>query len=200
MTALVGAVALAGCSKGSGADAVPDCAIPRPCGSTTPAPATEIPPQHRSTAQACSPTPAAAMLIYPYDAAGRPCTTDSQCRSDGGLPGYCFGGACTADECLTDDDCAGEDVCVCSSPNGGSAVANRNSCVRGNCRVDGDCGASGYCIPSAGLCGINGFYCHTAADTCVDPAIDCGPSCGSGCAYFSDKGAFACSSIVCGGC
>ena len=79
------------------------------------------------------------------------------------------------------------------------------ACIDGSCRPkacqnDGDCGANGYCSPSAGICGVNGFYCHTAADTCVDPTLDCGSSCMQSCTYFPDQQRFACSSFVCGGC
>ena len=201
MAALLCAVSLDGCDKSSAKNGLPDCATLRACGSTTPAPATEVPPVHRSTAQACGPTSAAAMPLWPYDATGRPCTSDNQCTSDAGFPGHCRNGACTVDECLTDDDCANGGVCVCSTPTGGSAVVNFNRCtLRGNCRVDADCGADGYCVPSAGLCGVDGFYCHTPADTCVDPTKDCGDSCANACGYFADKRAFACLSFVCSGC
>jgi hypothetical protein len=199
-TALLGAVALAGCGKGSSTDGAPDCTFLRACGSTTPAPATEIPPQHRSAAQACSPTPASAMVAWVYDATGTPCTSDAQCTSDAGLQGHCLHGACSIDECLTDDDCAGGGVCLCSSAMGSSAIVSQNRCVLGNCRVDADCGADGYCVPSAGICGIDGFYCHTPADSCVDPTIDCGAPCTTACSYFHDKGAFACLAPICGGC
>ena len=197
---LCAVVALDGCSRSSATDDVPECTLLRACGSSTPVAVTEIPPQHRSTAQACSPTSAAAMPIFTYDATGTPCTSDGQCTSDAGVPGHCLRGACTVDDCLTDDDCAPGGVCVCSSPSGGSAVENKNYCVSGNCRVDGDCGANGYCSPSSGLCGVDGFFCHTPADTCVDGSIDCGGSCLSACHYFPEKGAFACLAFVCGGC
>jgi hypothetical protein len=69
----------------------------------------------------------------------------------------------------------------------------------GNCRVDADCGAGGYCSPSRGRCGVfNGFYCHTSADTCVDPTLDCG-SCGISCVYTPTVGAFVCGGVVCNG-
>src|SRR3954454_2570765 len=109
-TVLLGAVALVGCSKNAATDGVPDCVVAHPCGSTTPAPATEIPPRHRSTASACSPTPASAMLGWVYDATGTPCMSDGECKSDAGLSGVCLHGACTIDECLTDDDCPGGGV------------------------------------------------------------------------------------------
>lgn len=140
------------------------------------------------------------MVVSPYNATGRPCTSDDQCTSDAGIPGHCTSGACTVDDCLTDDDCAGGGVCACSSPLGSSAVQNKNYCLRGNCRVDSDCGADGYCVPSFGVCGLAGYYCHTPADTCVDPVRDCAAPCAQGCSYFPEKAAFACVTPVCGGC
>lgn len=198
--ALVCAVALDGCSKSAATDPVPECLTLRACGSTTPAPATEVPPNHRSTAQACGPTSPDTNPGWPYDATGRPCTSDDQCTSDAGLRGTCLHGACTVDGCLTDDDCAGGGVCFCSSPQATGAVENRNYCVPANCHVDGDCGAGGYCVPSSGICGVDGFYCHGSKDTCVDPSKDCGTSCLNWCHYFPDKGAFSCLASICGGC
>jgi hypothetical protein len=201
LAALSGAAVVEGCSSRSTAtDDVPECTVLRACGGSTPAPLSEVPPQHRSTAQACSPTSAASMVISPYNATGTPCTSDGQCTSDAGVPGHCRSGACTVDECLIDDDCGAGGVCVCSSPSGGSAVQNRNYCVHGNCRVDSDCGANGYCSPSVGLCSVEGFFCHTPADTCIDGSLDCGASCLNSCHYFREKASFACLAFVCGGC
>lgn len=60
-------------------------------------------------------------------------------------------------------------------------------CMPGNCRVDSDCeSGGGYCSPSqnaglfvcsdgcSGTCGggLTGYYCHTAADECVNDC-DC---------------------------
>jgi hypothetical protein len=205
LAALLCVVAINGCNQSSGNNGLSNGNSYRACGSTTPAPATEVPPVHRSTAQACSPTSPDAMPIFTYNATGTPCTTDDQCTTDAGIRGSCLHGACSPDECLTDDDCAGGGVCVCSSPSGasgGGVVENMNYCARGgNCRVDNDCGAGGYCVPSAGVCGIvSGFYCHTPADTCVDPTTDCGASCLNACHYFPDKGRFACLDFIAGGC
>ena len=200
LIALVCAVALVGCSESSVTKGAPECSQLRACGSSAPAPSTEVPPEHRSTAQACGRTPAAAMVFSPYRLTGTPCTGDDPCTTDAGVPGKCLHGACSADECLTDDDCANGGVCVCSSPTGSSAIVNRNSCVPGNCRVDADCGVGGHCAPSAGTCGIAGFFCRTPADTCVDAAKDCGASCLQACHYFPEKNAFACLAPMCGGC
>jgi hypothetical protein len=51
-------------------------------------------------------------------------------------------------------------VCACG-------VANQ--CKKGNCRIDSDCGPGGYCSPATDACGaVLGYYCHTAADECVN--------------------------------
>ena len=193
-----------GCSGGALGTTSPDGddpAVLHACATQSTVSASEVPPRHRAFASACDPTPADANSIFIYGASGVPCTSDAQCRPDGGLPGYCLRGACTIDRCLTDDDCGGG-VCVCSTRSVPSEIVeNMNYCVNGNCRVDGDCGAGGYCVPSGGPCNSGGgFFCHTGADTCVDPAIDCPSSCYSTCAYFPDRGAFACPAFFAGGC
>jgi hypothetical protein len=199
-------VVLAGCSGaalGTGGRDADDPAVLHACSTQSAVSASEIPPEHRALAAACSPTPADANApIYTYGAAGIPCTSDAQCGSDGGLPGHCLRGACAIDECLTDGDCSGGGACVCSVGSIGSDLVEKlNYCAHGNCRIDSDCGAGGYCVPSASLCvSPVGFFCHTAADTCVDPAIDCPSSCVSACSYFVDRGAFACMAPFAGGC
>jgi hypothetical protein len=74
------------------------------------------------------------------------------------------GTRCVYSTCNVDVDCTGV-VCQCGS------IAN--TCIPGNCRVDADC-ASGYCSPSYDMCGggITGYWCHTAADECIDDG-DC---------------------------
>lgn len=199
-------VALAGCSGGALGTTGPDPYNGgglHACASQSSVSASEIPPAHRAVAAACAPTPASANEpSFRYDGSGTPCTSDAQCRSDAGVPGHCLHGACTIDDCLTDDDCGGGGVCVCSSASLPSDfVENLNYCVSGNCRVDSDCGAAGYCVPSASICvSPDGFFCHTAADTCVDPAIDCPSDCISACTYFLDRGAFACMAPPMSGC
>jgi len=199
-------VALAGCGgAGLQGTTTPDTGNSgslHACASQSAVSASEIPPDHRALAAACTPTPADANApTFTYGASGTPCTSDAQCGSDGGLPGHCLRGACTIDECLTDDDCGGGGVCACSShlPNG--VLRNMNRCVQGNCRIDSDCGTGGYCVPSGGLCfSPAGFFCHTAADTCVDPTIDCPSACISACSYFPDRGGFACVALTNEGC
>jgi len=200
---VVVSLALAGCSGGALGTTSPDAYDPgflHACGSQSTVSASEVPPAHRALATACAPTPADANDIFIYRASGIPCTSDEQCRPDGGLPGYCLRGACTIDQCLTDDDCGGG-VCVCSTASVPTEIVeNLNYCVKGNCRTDGDCGPAGYCVPSAGICSGGGFFCHTEADTCVDPTIDCPSSCISACTYFPSRGAFACLAPFAGGC
>jgi hypothetical protein len=161
-------------------------------------PASAAPAEHRSTATACSPSKAP-----PLDGGVLSCTSNADCVPDGGLDywGYntCLHGVCSFDQCLTDADC-GSGVCGCSSDYyGGNAAYHPNICVPSNCHVDADCGAGGYCSPSRGRCGtFEGFYCHTAADTCVDATMDC-TLCGNACVYAPTVGAFVCGGSVCGG-
>lgn len=175
------------------------------------------PALHRAQATACDDT-------RPYYDAGAPvvdgavtggfvsCHTHQDCTS--GLNGRCVGNGhdgwrCDYDECLTDSDCtgdagAGRMVCACSS----GFRSDNNVCLAGNCRTDADCGANGYCSPTLGDCGkyggltaYSGYYCHTAADECVDDA-DCGGDGSYGtpyCAYSPITGHWACSSTNCVG-
>ena len=85
--------------------------------------------------------------------------------------------ACTAtsgdtngpDECLTDADCGTTNVCSCAGNTFEYAHATRNICVPANCRVDTDCGAF-MCSPTNSdggpFYGVQGYFCHTAADEC----------------------------------
>ena len=64
-------------------------------------------------------------------------------------------------------------MCACQ----GTPYSTRaNVCRPGNCRVDADCGPSGSCSPSQSTSGcggdLDGYFCHTAADECIDDA-DC---------------------------
>lgn len=80
---------------------------------------------------------------------------------------------CTYDACMHDTDCNKGEVCAChGSPYVGGYG---NACVQGDCRVDSDCGPAGYCSPAydTNSCGgLLGYYCHTAADQCVNDT-DC---------------------------
>ena len=130
------------------------------------------------------------------------CTADSDCTAvSSGLYRYCVQGQCAFDQCLTDSDCGATGVCACSSDYyGGNAAYHPNFCVPANCRLDSDCGPGGYCSPSRGTCGtFQGFYCHTAADSCVDPTTDCASCNYNACTYSPAVGAFTCGSSVCGG-
>jgi hypothetical protein len=158
----------------------------------------EVPSEHRATAPACQPS-----NQPPAPDGGVPsCTADSDCTANlSSLYRYCVHGQCAFDQCLTDTDCGSTGVCACSTDYyGGNAAYHPNFCVPANCRLDSDCGPGGYCSPSRGYCGtFQGFYCHTAADTCVDPAADCA-SCGyNACTYSPAVGAFSCGSSVCAG-
>jgi hypothetical protein len=160
----------------------------------------EVPAEHRASAPACQPSnqPPAP------DGGVSSCTTDTDCAgavNATSLYRYCVHGQCAFDQCQTDSDCGATGVCACSSDYyGGNAAYHPNFCVPANCRLDSDCGPGGYCSPSRGYCGtFQGFYCHTAADSCVDPAADCA-SCGyNACTYSPAVGAFTCGSSICAG-
>lgn len=94
---------------------------------------------------------------------------------------------------MHDTDCATGLTCAChGSPYTHGAG---NTCVPGNCRVDADCGSGGYCSPSDApmSCGaLGGYYCHTAADQCIDDT-DCPSSQGPQvCAYSTSTGRWEC--------
>jgi hypothetical protein len=193
----------------------------------------EVPLQHRPTAGCCAaqrgPGPSCATTIcagQPYppgvasylavDAGG--CTSDSQCTA--GVNGRCFPfeglvgpGGCSYDECFTDSNCGSKTPCLCrtSSTDNSANVCN----VAGNCAVDSDCGPAGYCSPSAqivpnqppNVCfGSTPYYCHTAADLCINSS-DCAPSDGGPptpgiptytCAYSPQDDRWECTNAVCG--
>lgn len=175
---------------GNGAGGVP------PAGCATPK-SGEVPSEHRASAPACNPSKAP-----PAPDAGIPsCTTDGDCTADPSSAfRFCVHGTCAFDQCLTDGDCGLTGVCGCSSDYyGGNAEYHPNLCVPANCRLDSDCGPNGYCSPSRGHCGtFQGFYCHTAADTCIDAAADCA-GCGNACVYSPAVAAFTCGSSICAG-
>ncbi len=172
----------------------PECAP-----STTPQQrANEVPPEHRPTAKACS-----ANNGPPDDAGAISCQSDSDCASDAAYNDrpHCLHGTCAFDECRSDADCDSAHVCACSSDYyGGNLAYHPNHCVPSNCHVDADCGANGYCSPTAGRCGTyEGFYCHTAADSCVNPAMDCVNCNVRSCIYSPQTAAFVCGGAPCGG-
>lgn len=183
-----GGAAGAGGSAGAGA-----CNSPQPG---------EVPVEHRTVATACAPSTRSPAVP---DAGLLSCTTDADCAPDGSATAFatCLRGQCSFDHCLTDADCGATEVCVCANDYyGGNAAYHANICVPANCRVDSDCGPSGYCSPSRGACGsFAGYYCHTAADTCVDPTQDC-TGCGAGapaCVYEPTSSKFVCGWGGCAG-
>ncbi|GAC1561658.1 MAG: hypothetical protein NVS3B10_19370 [Polyangiales bacterium] len=102
---------------------------------------------------------------------------------------------------MTDADCGSAGVCACRL----ATVAESNVCFRGNCRTDADCKAS-WCSPSGvdvssscpGLpIGTVGYFCHSAADACVDDA-DC-TGVGESCAFDPDLVHFRCFQLRCRG-
>lgn len=165
------------------------------CPGHAPAPS-EVPPNHRATAVSCGPN----VTRWPGD--GMSCTSNADCAADGNvnlLPFVCLHGHCTIDQCLTDEDCGENTACVCAR--GGLGFVRANTCLPANCRVDADCGTTGYCAASFGPCGsIDGYYCHTANDTCVNPTEDCS-GCGSlsHCSYSPAAAAFTCALQTCAG-
>jgi hypothetical protein len=64
---------------------------------------------------------------------------------------------------------AGRVPCSCRAS---ASDGNANVCLTlSNCEVDSDCGSGGYCSPSFASC-QQGYFCHTASDTCTDDG-DC---------------------------
>jgi hypothetical protein len=90
-------------------------------------------------------------------------TTEQACATSGGDTNG-------ADECTVDTDCSGGGVCSCAGNTFEYAHETRNLCVPANCRTDADCGAY-MCSPSDSsggpFYGVQGYYCHTAHDTCT---------------------------------
>jgi hypothetical protein len=164
----------------------------------TPPKSGEVPSEHRATAPACNPS-----TQPPLPDGGVPsCAADTDCTAlVSGLYRYCVHGQCAFDQCLTDAECGSTGVCACSSDYyGGNLAYHPNFCVPANCRLDSDCGQGGYCSPSRGTCGtFQGFYCHTAADSCVDSTVDCAGCSGNACVYSPAVAAFTCGSVFCNG-
>jgi hypothetical protein len=174
-----------------------------------------VPLYHRAAAPACSGQLAEAgvkTLVFDGGSAG-PVASDGgaiACTTDGDCP-PCANGQldhcvvepflqpsmqCVCDECNTDQDCSGLSVCGCNEPIWANYIGVNLCIAAGNCRVDADCGPGGFCSLSPFQCGAGGYYCHTAADTCLDLG-DC-PG-GTGCVYSLAAGAWTCSTQPCGG-
>ncbi len=94
-------------------------------------------------------------------------------------------------------------MCECRNP----AKHDANVCVHGNCRTDADCDGD-YCSPSAvtldPFCSLDvpigsvGYFCHAAADECVDDSdCDGGMASFPGCFFNVDKAHFACFPVQC---
>ncbi len=138
-----------------------------------------VPVNHRPSDAQCSTPAPPGDCAAPYPGGG--CASDSDC-TEAGTNGRCInpGGGpaapcfCTNDMCIVDTDCPSGQTCACHGAP--YTDARGNTCVKGNCRVDADCGSGGYCSPSSntGICGdsLAGYYCHTAADLCIDDS-DC---------------------------
>jgi hypothetical protein len=102
------------------------------------------------------------------------------------------------DDCMKDADCPNNGVCSCAGNTFGFAKSTKNSCVPANCHVDGDCGAAGFCSPTTSpdcgsFYGVQGYYCHTPADSCTNDG-DCpkqGQTSGH-CSYAPEVGHWAC--------
>lgn len=136
--------------------------------------ASRVPKKHRATAAACPMT----RPPGPDPGAGRgTCTKDSDCNdASQGANGRCVfsraGAGCSYDTCFDDARCSSK-VCLCRPAGEAVATLQANHCLsEGNCQTDRDCGAAGYCSPSFSFCGnysgVVSYYCHTAADACVD--------------------------------
>jgi hypothetical protein len=126
---------------------------------------------------------------------GPGCLADSECTE--GDQGRCWDNRgvafCTYDTCYSDATCSSGGPCACEGESGSPG----NTCLPGNCQTDTDCGASGYCSPTLGGCGnyggVIGYYCHTAADSCVDDTECTDPTRGSGyCMYSPEVGHWSC--------
>lgn len=170
-----------------------------------------VPVNHRPSDAQCSTPAPPGDCAGPYPDGGG-CASDTNC-AEAGTNGRCInpGGGpaapcfCTYDRCLGDTDCPSGQTCACHGAPYTDSVGN--TCVQGNCRVDADCGAGGYCSPSSntGICGdsLAGYYCHSAADLCIDDS-DCPESSNGtvgepGCVYSTTDSRWECIIVpVCG--
>lgn len=194
-------VALAACGDGGSGSGGGGASATGGGGTTTTSTTQKEPKTHRATATACTADRPPGLT----DAMGGACANDADCTD--GTNGRCHQTLndppfCSYDECQSDKDC-GVAACECRNP----ARFDANVCVHGNCVTDADCNG-GYCSPSAvtldPYCSLDipigsvGYYCHSAADECVDDE-DCSQGTGSfpGCLFDADKGHWACREILC---
>jgi hypothetical protein len=92
-------------------------------------------------------------------------------------------GACTYDECFSDQDCPGHVPCDCRTYGYGNNLCRIGS----TCAVDADCGPGGYCSWTGEV-----YACHRPGDTCFN-ARDCAQSLfGTSCLYQAASGQWAC--------
>jgi hypothetical protein len=98
-------------------------------------------------------------------------------------------------------------VCSCEGQTFGYAHQSQgNTCISSNCHTDADCGAGFFCSPTVdascgSFYGVQGFYCHTCQDTCVNDS-DCAAGAGSPagyCAFDPSVGHWACGYGACAG-
>jgi hypothetical protein len=166
-----------------------------------------VPVNHRPSDAQCATSAAPGDCVAAFPDAG--CASDSDC-TEAGTNGRCINGgggvaapcACTSDKCAVDIDCPAGQTCACHGAP--YTDGNSNTCVTGNCRVDADCGTQGYCSPSSltAICGdsLAGYYCHTAADRCIDDSDCPGPSPGkpagsAGCLYSTKDSRWECAVV-----
>jgi hypothetical protein len=149
-----------------------------------------VPAMHRTTT-ACEPRVISpdTVCVPPDGGAVGGCTRNSDCTR--GLNARCAvflaGKVCTClfDTCQADSDCRDAGPCACNP-----SLSIGYMCTAGNCYVDSDCGDGGFCSPSFDPCEprIDGYFCHTPNDTCIDDA-DCP---GGPCAYVMTDSVWAC--------
>jgi hypothetical protein len=116
-----------------------------------------------------------------------------ECGGFGGPACAPQGTRCDYDACSSDLDCTNGAVCDCGTGEGGT-----NRCVKSQCRTDAECGTDGYCSPSQQVCSslIEGWYCHSSADTCRNDSDCASGMLGQLCMFTGSH--FECSGGVCG--
>jgi hypothetical protein len=90
--------------------------------------------------------------------------------------------------CVSDDECADTELCLCDSLRGGA-------CVPASCRSDADCEAGYHCALEDSCCGNGHFSCQKAEDECLS-RDDCdGVMCES---TLSQSDHRKCNPVTCG--
>jgi hypothetical protein len=127
--------------------------------------------RRRTEAQQCedlrTPAPVTSEAISDFVT----CTQDSDCVGELSYCQQTFPGAPTTTSCLTgclsDNDCAPSQLCLCGAPLG--------TCVPATCRADSDCEEGAACLSYRFPCSpgsIAGFSCTSDADSCHS-FVDC---------------------------